>query len=377
MENKAKIVWFDDEYQTLEGIILQFDLAGVAFEGFDNAEQGIAYLKSAYDSIDAVVIDGNFFVKKDDVDINTKGKAISKVLDSLENIKHKKDIPYYVLSGKLNFRNREVDILDNKDIKKVYDKLKTNDIIDLCNHILEDASLNKERQLVNRHSSVFESIQDVHELSKHQQTIINLLVQLGDGKIEFTAIRKVLESLFISLSRIGVIPEKFAEEKGWINGTSVFLSRRHNGYNFHQEIIHPFISRSLYNLLLIVQDGSHCEGKLELKVDHYVQINGSKYFYQSVLYSFLDILIYFCEYIKTNEDKEVNQARWSKKNDIIIDEIQQDSLGNFFVNDCLLSYNDFKDGDWVGKKIEVLSKTENTNLKTKDQYPFFVTKYNR
>lgn len=313
MENKANIVWIDDEYSTLESIVLAFDEYFINFEGFIDSEKAIEYIEVNYSSIDAIVVDGNFFLKEKDVDIDTKGKALSKVLDCLQAVRHKKDIPYYVLSGQINFRNREAAVLDYRDIEKVYDKLKTCDIAELCNHILQDALLNQERQLVNRHSLVFDAIGAVKELDKHRRTIISILMQLEEGKIDFTAIRKVLESLFISLSNLGVIPEKFSEEKGWINGASRFLSKKHEGYEFAEEIIHPVIADTLFRILTITQDGSHNEGTLLLRVDEYNKLSKTDYLNHSVVYGLLEVICYFGSFICENSNIDINRNKWNVK----------------------------------------------------------------
>lgn len=315
MENNAKIVWFDDEYQTLENIILQFDEANISFEAFKDATQGIGYLEKHFEDIDAVIIDGNFFIDKDDVDIDTKGKALSNVLDCMQGLKHKKDTPYYVLSGKVNFRNREPSILEYKDIDKVYDKIKPIDVKTLCEKILEDASLNERRQMVNRYNDVFKIINSIEELRKHQGTLIDLLVYMDKGHVDFTLIRKILESLFVALSELRIIPDGFTKEKSWISGTSKFLSGIHDQYRFknNEPIVHRCIGETLYRVLNITQDGSHSEGNLKFKVDEYHQSHASGYLYRSVVYALFEIIVYFGDFIKNNQDIDRNQEKWEIK----------------------------------------------------------------
>src|SRR5690606_5544933 len=126
--------------------------------------------------------------------------------------------------------DRKASIFDVKDIDRVYDKLKLDDLTDLCDKIRLAAASNIKRQVINQHQEVFKAIEAVGSLSKHRETIVNILVNMEGGTVDFTAIRKVLETLFVCLSELSIIPDGFTNEKGWINGTSSFLSRKHNGY---------------------------------------------------------------------------------------------------------------------------------------------------
>src|SRR5690554_5213226 len=121
---KYKIVWFDDEFNTsLEAIKMQFDDFQIDYMGFESAEEGIKYVQSNYHLLDAIVIDGNFFRNKSDNSIDETGKAFNMVVDTLKEIKYKKDIPYFTLSGQYDFIERKNPLVDLLDIK-VYDKVK-------------------------------------------------------------------------------------------------------------------------------------------------------------------------------------------------------------------------------------------------------------
>ena len=135
---KYNIVWFDDEFNTsLEAIKMQFDDSLIAYEGFESAEEGIKYIQFNHHKIDAVVIDGNFFKNKNDNDIDVTGKALHMVVDLLKEIKFKKDIPYFILSGKVDFQKRKNPLVDILEIGTIYDKLKEEDTAQLCKDIIE------------------------------------------------------------------------------------------------------------------------------------------------------------------------------------------------------------------------------------------------
>lgn len=348
MENKAKIVWIDDEYQSLQNIELGFYKAGIEFVGFEDALKAINYLKVHYEQIDALVVDGNFFIHEDDVSIDRKGKALSLVLDSLRELKHKKDIPYYVLSGQLNFRNREAPILDYKDIAEVYDKLKPEHLENLCTRILQDSLSNPKRQIINKYKSVFEVVSSFREPKILEDNLVNILQGIEHNDNDFTGIRKIIEGLFFTLGDLGIIPEDLILEKGWINGTSLFLSRKHSGYDFSEEVTHPIIADSVFRLLCIVQDASHSEGALKLRVDQFLNYQNTGYLYQSTIYLLLEVLVYFGDFMMKNNDVNRNKQLWKKKDFVesktshdwregTIKQIAENGWGTFICNDTLAS----------------------------------------
>lgn len=80
-------------------------------------------------------------------------------------------------------------------------------------------------------------------------------------------------------------------------------------WDYNIDFIHPTICETLYRVLNIVQDGSHNEGSLKLKVDDYSRKYTFGYLYKSVVYGLLEILCYFGELIKNNQNIEENQSR--------------------------------------------------------------------
>ena len=315
---KYNIVWFDDEFNTsLEAIKMQFDDSLIAYEGFESAEEGIKYIQSNHHKIDAIVIDGNFFRNKEDNAIDDTGKALNMVVDVLKEIKFKKDIPYFVLSGKVNFRERRNQIVDILDIEKVYDKLNDDDLAELCNVIIEKSNTSLIGSLKIRYHDVFVICAEdklgeecFEKISCLAQSLDNLSLA-GTSEDLFLPIRKLLEKLFVKLSKIEVIDPELVSQKGWINGSSYFLSNRHASYESKIDV-HPIIQDGIFRLLNIIQDSAHAEGGLKMKVDEYCNQFRSNYLYKSSVYLLFEILTYFGKYIDENQDMILNRSRWTK-----------------------------------------------------------------
>src|SRR5690606_1966388 len=139
---------------------------------------------------------------------------------------------------------------------------------------------------------------------------LNLLKSISDDNVaglnqDFTLMRKILESLFDRLSELEILPKNFVGTKGWINGSSKFISDKHDQYDLiDRTFFHPMIQESLKNVLFIVQDAAHNEGQLVLQCDDFCRQQKTGYLYKSTVYAFLDILVYFSKLMFDNQDAD-------------------------------------------------------------------------
>ncbi len=79
------------------------------------------------------------------------------------------------------------------------------------------------------------------------------------------------------------------------------------------EITPPIVSENIHRLLNIIQDASHGEGELKLKVDQYLKNTQSDFLYRSSVYLLFDLLIWFKQFMENNSDNDTNKARWKSK----------------------------------------------------------------
>ncbi len=142
---------------------------------------------------------------------------------------------------------------------------------------------------------------------------IENLEKLPNTEDMLNPIRKIIERVFTRMAENGIIPEVILSNKGWINGSSLFLANKHSDYEHLCEIIPPVISESIHRLLNIIQDASHGDGELRLKVDRYLKSAQSDYLYRSCVYLLFDLLLWFKDFMENNRDKTTNKARWKSK----------------------------------------------------------------
>jgi hypothetical protein len=143
--------------------------------------------------------------------------------------------------------------------------------------------------------------------------------------------------------------------------------------------IHPTVSDSIYRLLNIIQDGSHAEGGLRLKVDEYIQSNQSDYLFKSCIYLLFDIIIWYKNISGKYADFEHNNSLWAKIEQKVYEQmiIEQDILGNYHCGEIVLTYTEVKNKGYnIGDKISIVEVVQNTNEKTK-QYKIKAIKTQR
>lgn len=301
------ILWIDDDHETLTGTKGRAKRNGIQLFPFKSLNAGMSELEQNYHFYDGVLLDAKFLENEDDVKGSEDTENIHRAKEQLLQLKKKFEI--FVLTGQAEAYE---DTTFNKAFKKVYKKGSDEDIERLFVDIKSAAANQQDTQIRLQNATLFKAFDSSPNLKKHYPNLLEIIKGL-DKFQDFNLIRKILESLFVALAELNIIPETFTDEQGWINGTAVFLSKRHKDYVFNEDIIHPLVAQSLYQVLQIVQDASHNEGTLKLQVDAFTKIQNTGYFYKSTVYGFLEVFSYLGEFMKNNQDKEQNKKRWQKK----------------------------------------------------------------
>ncbi|MGG5507631.1 MULTISPECIES: hypothetical protein [unclassified Myroides] len=362
------VLWIDDEHKVFQPLKDAAIIENIQLVGYDNAEDGLLELTNNFNHYDAVILDGIFFTDK----TNSKqtDEAFGNVAKGLLELRTKGFIiPVFIYSGQPSFvkdSHSYVNLFKDEFSAngRVFDKTDDDGMPELLLHIKEAVKDNVYTKIRHQYSDVFKYVSYIPTLDKHYGNFLEILKDI-DTDQDLTKVRKIIESLFKALADINIIPEGFTEEKGWINGTSLFISGKHSDYEFSEpDFIHPTICETLYRVLNIVQDASHNEGALRYKVDEYSKLHTSGYLYQSVVYALLEIICYFGNLIKHNPDKEKNQSRWKKK------ELDKDTTD--FIEGVLEEINDKGWGKVKcidGKEVSLHPKSiDNYDLKIEDTF---------
>lgn len=381
-----KVLWVDDQYE--DPSMIQFAIEaennGLYLEGFTSFEEAFENLTKKINEYDLILLDGLFFEKKNQEKGTEDEKGIGMAIAKINELKNRKVFPWFVLSGKDKFTKGENSLLIANQAK-CFDKTNPSDVVRLFKEMKEAALDQPEIQIKHKYKDVLDSCSNSFLGYKNYSRLFELIQYVeSDSKIKggedkLTTVRKVVEGLFHTLGRYEIIPSQMVGQKGWINGSSKFLSGNHNDYILISEIVPPILAFNLSNLLEIIQDGSHAYGDLKYEVDQYIKGSKSDYFFRSCVYALFDILISFKGYIATNQDATLNKKRWATR-EIAIEEnfegkLNQDSEGNYYVGDCVFPYNKVHKIVPIGTQIKIKHSTNNNNTKTKKTYPKFAVTF--
>lgn len=315
-----KVLWIDDQYKDDEMIqfAIEADNEGLILEGYPSFEEGFEALERKLEHFDVILLDGLFFEKKGQ-EVGTEDESgIGMEIAKINELKSRKVFPWFVLSGKDKFTKGENSLLKaNK--AKCFDKTNPTDVVNLFEVMKSAASQQPDAQLKHKYADLLETCSGKLLGAEHFSRLFSLIKhienieKLTNTEDMLNPIRKIIERMFILMADRGIIPEAIISNKGWINGSSLFLANKHSDYEHLSEITPPLVSENIHRLLNIIQDASHGEGELKLKVDQYLKTAQSDFLYRSSVYLLFDLLLWFKEFMENNLDKDTNKARWKSK----------------------------------------------------------------
>lgn len=315
-----KVLWIDDQYKDPEMIqfAIEADNNGLILEGYPSFEEGFEALENSLDHYDVILLDGLFFEKKGQQVGTEDESGIGMAIAKINELKSKKVFPWFVLSGKDKFTKGENSLLKaNK--AKCFDKTNPSDVVRLFEEMKTAASEQPDAQLKHKYAILLEVCSDPFIGAEHFSRLFTLIKhienveKLTNTEDMLNPIRKIIERIFTCMAEKGIIPDDIISNKGWINGSSLFLANKHPNFVHLSEITPPIVSENIHRLLNITQDGSHVEGELKLKVDQYLKNAQSDFLYRSIVYLLFDLLLWFKQFIKDNKDTNINKSRWKSK----------------------------------------------------------------
>jgi hypothetical protein len=196
-----------------------------------------------------------------------------------------------------------------KIFSNIYRKGIDRDIEQLFVDIKKAADNQEDTQLRHKHRRVFEACTEEYIGYKTSNDLLQLLKLNDDSDLEnnLNTVRKIIEDLFISFNRNGLLPDVFVKPSVSLNPSSIFLSGSKNNRDdawaqfIHNEETHlpAPISSTLRYILAIVQSGSH-----RSEVDRHLQEVKAPYLFKSILFQLLHIITWYKMYIDRRPKKE-------------------------------------------------------------------------
>lgn len=315
------MIWFDDEFESLNIIKEKAALSGIQLIGFDNAEEGMSELRRNVANYDGGIVDGNFFRYPGKTG-NVNDKAFGYVAKEL--ILLDTSFPWFVLSGQMNFTKESNKYADVFKDGKVYDKLKNEDLDSLWDCVKTEADSRPETQVRHEFSKVFEACTERSLGSEAEKPLLQILKSIRnptssfDDELYFTQVRIILELMFRAANKLGLLHDKCLDSRGKVNlsESSLFLSglpTSHLGVSCAKSHFPKIISDAVKSILFITGAASHTidpEVKNNLNLVDYRKKIDTPYLLYSITFQLVDILIWYRQYSEENLAIEENKKLW-------------------------------------------------------------------
>lgn len=298
----CKVIWVDDE---IEDICPEIGLGGLKrelrkynIEVIGKAHSFIEFRElfgTCRDRVDAVITDANFNDKSRTSVNDEDFKGLIKIINVIDSCNEKKDIPFYLYSGKeeyFKFHNGELDYFDingrrfrKGDFEKMFKKIRED-----VEHI-NSASFRIRKKYAKE-------LEAAALIKGNEETVLQALLYEDSGDLEniknyFNPLRQVIESILEKCKKQKIIPEIDG-----LNAISNFLGRNNHGIytiSEHQEIMPKPLARALWYFLDIVQDASHKKEDANLGVGKYVSETSNINLFRSVLNIAMDLCIWYAK----------------------------------------------------------------------------------
>jgi hypothetical protein len=320
---KYRVIWFDDEFHTLNIIKENASLSGITLVGFDNAKEGIEELEKHFLDYDGAVVDGKFYSKPGQSGDSVDDIALFSVGAALDRLNAKKVIPWFILSGQISFTKQINPYAKAYKDNKVYDKTKEEDIESLWDDLKMAADLQLDTQIQYEFAKVFEVCNPNYIGDDAKRPLLQILKSVReplsefDDKLYFTQIRIILESMFRAANKTGLLHDNCIKV-GKVNLTesSLFLSgepTKYAGVKCSKSHFSKIISDQVKSILFITGAASHtvdAEISNNINLEEYRKTLATPYLLYSLTFQVMDILVWFKKYVDQNSDKEVNKTSW-------------------------------------------------------------------
>ena len=265
------------------------------------------------------------------------------------------------------------------------------DVDYLFENIQRVAPLRTRIKIKHQYREVFDAM-DNFLSSDDENVMIEILTALHfpetrkdfDAGKEYSRLRTILENIFRYANRIGLLPDEFIHNDGRpnLNQASLYMAGKSPNlipfrYGKEKDYIFPsIIATTVKNFIDATSAGTHLiVHQANLLFGYALQL--------------CDVIVWFCDYAKSHNDKEANLAnkRPVPKNEIeseekqetIIEEyegkeflLEQDEEENLHCGYCLVSYNQHQKK--VGEMVRLHNVEKNTNEELRDKYPYFAKK---
>ena len=290
--NTYQVLWIDDNAEEQDAFLESAYLEGLNINYYKTSKLGMEELTSKIEQYDAIILDAMVYNESEDEKAGLTGLLNS--IKKINGLADRKSIPYFIFSGYID-KDEHASAREMLADETIFIKSKDNQA--LFDAIKKAADGQEVTQLKHKYPNVFALCKDEYIGQKHFDRVLQLIKDIeypeniSNQQDALIPMRKILEAIFKKLNNLGLIPDEIQFGNGAINGASFFLSSNNKSYIYNEELIHPVISEAIRHVIGLTQDAAHSEGN-KLRADLYLSATPNTYLYQSLCYSFLEILDY-------------------------------------------------------------------------------------
>ena len=394
-----KVLWIDDQPEIVQGYQLLAGLRNIQLIHFENWKDAQSTLDKEFGELTAIILDAN--CKWDTSELAPSEMFLGNVLTSLMQLfgdRHR-EIPWYILSaGTMTNFDTITNVLIGRERRareaewgatvyfkdKIAEQKAENPLFD---NIIKAGQSQSNNIVLYRHRDTFKYMGEGALMSDAARKILlkalaALYYPEENLGFEFAGnpLRKVLEYMFRSANRQGLLPDEFFDKNGnpvlWDSMQYMSGMEPSNikfRYGAEGETIFPKRQNLLIlNILNFVNEDSHT-GKDEDAP--YIIDAESKDLFFGFLFQLLHVIKFYGQFAESHLDVEANKAKKQKIQtaaDLVIGK-EGYVLNGFkfkYVGDTKLSH---KLECQVGQKVRIDQATLNTGS-DKDKYPTYATK---
>ena len=384
------VIWIDDEWDTRGKAFIQLCKVKhqIHITPFKTREDGMALLLKDERPWDAVILDAKAYNKTENETPNLTG--LYEAIKQIEGLKMKKSIPYFVLT-------RQPDLLDNDTFRELIGDFYKKGEAEIeegivkvkgQEQLIEDLKARVDGYSRYRVKELYKDTVDVlNQVNpKACEDILDIMEVMhfpaANPKFNydesFNSLRKILESFYKKANEYQVIPDEcvdLVEGNVNINQCMQYLSGRNADvvgirYGSNNDKIVP---KHIKDLMFSVQS-------LTNYLSHEYVNNNVATKPKDILFSLAlqicEIILWLNNYIESHKNIDANRTMCktigvveSIKDNPSICLIRSKRVGH----ETSICLSTIAKG-LVGKKVVVIKEAINTNTKTHELYPYFVTK---
>lgn len=320
---KYRVIWFDDEYEELHLLKQQATINGIYHVGYTNAEEGIKELEKNYRDYDAVIIDGLFFRKKGQSGDAKNNGALVDVFRLLDQIREKKIIPSFILSGDPSYTKTINPFAEQYKENKVYNKQYKDDLESLWEDIKEEANKQDDTQIRHQFHDFFIACVFLQIEPVFQHYLIDVLKcvkfsNVIDEMLYYAQLRKIIELVFRRAEKHGLLHSRCIQ-RGEVNlsESSLFLAgeqTKHLGVRCLKKHFPKIIAEKVKDIIFTTGAAVHTEQEdiknSRLSLEELRKTNNTSYLLYSLTFQLMDVIIWYKQYEESNPDIERNKSLW-------------------------------------------------------------------